>query len=91
MKKKVLVVLTATVLALSASAAISAVMSSWVKVSDPDCDKCIMNDTTRKCGKPNCGGFMESVSGTGKFESDGYLKYNYKCKKCGHTITYKNK
>lgn len=89
MKKNVLTVVTAVTLALSATAGITAVMSSWVKVSDPDCNKCVMNDIDRKCGK--CGGFMESVDGTGKFESDGYLKYNYKCKKCGHVITYKNK
>lgn len=91
MKKKLFSIATAVIIAVSASAALNAVMSSWIKVSDPDCNKCIMNYTTRKCGKPNCGGFMSQVDGTGKFENDGYLKYNYKCKKCGHTITYKNK
>lgn len=86
--KKILVVFAGVVLTISTSAAIMG--STWVKVSDPDCNKCIMNDTQRICGKPNCKGFMAQVDGTGKYE-DGYLKYNYRCKKCGHTITYKNK
>ena len=47
-----------------------------------------MNNTDRICGK--CGGFMAQVDGTGSYEG-GYIKYDYKCKKCGHTITYKNK
>lgn len=75
------------------SVAVAAVVtgSVWVKVSDPGCNKCVMNDLERKCGKPNCGGFMASVDGTGKYVEGGYLQYNYKCKKCGHTITYRNK
>lgn len=89
MKKKVLSVASAVIMAISTSAAITAVMSTWVKVSD-SCDKCVMNDTTRKCGKPNCGGFMESVEGTSKVDGS-YIKSNYKCNKCGHTIIYKNK
>lgn len=89
MKKNVLLMATSIIIAVSASAGLNAVKSSWVKISDPDCNKCVMNDIDRKCGK--CGGFMAQVDGTGKFESDGYLKYDYKCKKCEHTITYKNK
>ena len=64
--------------------------SKWVMVSDPNCGRCVMNDVDRKCGKPNCGGFMAQVDGTGKFEGD-YLQYDYKCNKCGHTIKYKQK
>lgn len=90
MKKKLLSAVTSVLLAITAQAAITAVMSTWVKVSDPNCDNCVMNDTTRKCGKPNCGGFMESVKGTSVTDGS-YIKANYKCKKCGHTITYKNK
>ena len=64
---------------------------NWVKVDD-DCGKCIMNDTTRKCGKD--GGFMESV-GRAKIVkgSDGkeYIQYTYRCKTCGHGITYRNR
>ena len=120
MKKKILSIVIAVIIAVSVPAALLAMISwpsqswpttnigeswsketsinqptrtesSWVKVSDPNCNKCIMNDTTRKCGKPNCGGFMYSVDGTGSYEKDGYLKYDYKCNKCSHTITYKNK
>lgn len=90
MKKKILSLVITTLLVITASAAVTAVMSTWVKVSDPDCNQCVMNDTTRKCGKPNCGGFMASVDGTTKVEGS-YIKSDYKCKKCGHTITYKNK
>lgn len=61
--------------------------SSWVVVSD-DCKKCIMNDTTRKCGK--CGGFMASVPKTSSVDGS-YIKSDYKCNDCGHRITYKNK
>lgn len=60
---------------------------TWVKVSD-NCGKCKMNDTDRVCGK--CGGFMAGVNGTQSYDN-GYIKSDYKCKKCGHTITYKNK
>lgn len=60
---------------------------TWVKVSD-SCGKCKMNNTDRICGK--CGGFMAGVDGTSSYDN-GYIKSDYKCKKCGHTITYKNK
>lgn len=88
MKKKVFTVVTAVVIAVSSSAAIAAVMGTWVKVSD-SCGRCVMDDINRKCGK--CGGFMYSVPGTGSYEKGGYLKYDYKCSKCDHVITYKNK
>ena len=84
MKRKLLLMATATLLAFAVYATTA---SQWVKVND-SCNKCVMNDSTRKCGK--CGGFMESVSGTSTYDN-GYVKSNYKCKKCGHTITYKNK
>lgn len=90
MKKKLLALSTAIVLAFSASATISVIMSSWVKIKD-DCNNCTMDDVNRICGKPNCKGFMSQVDGTGKFLSDGYLRYDYKCGKCEHVITYKNK
>lgn len=69
----------------------SASSGVWVKVDD-DCGKCVMNDTTRKCGK--CKGFMESI-GKAKIVkgSDGkdYVQYTYRCKECGHGITYRNR
>lgn len=88
MKKNVLIVTTSVLLFISASAAITAAKPSWIKVSD-SCNKCVMNNIDRICGK--CGGFMAGVDGTTKVESDGYIKSTYKCKKCGHTIIYKNK
>lgn len=88
MKKKLLTMVTVCVIAASSFAAITTVMSTWIKVSDPNCNRCIINDTTRKCGID--GGFMAQVDGTGSYEGD-YLKYDYRCKKCGHTVTYKNK
>lgn len=80
---------TAAIIAVSVPTAMAAVMSSWVRVQD-SCGKCIMNDTTRKCGK--CGGFMKSV-GEGKATEGNYVEYNYKCQNsnCGHTIKYRNK
>lgn len=87
MKKKLLTMVTAGVIAVSSFAAITTVMSTWIKVSD-SCHQCVINDTTRKCGID--GGFMAQVDGTGSYEGD-YLKYDYRCKKCGHTVTYKNK
>lgn len=86
MKKKFSLFLSAIALAASVSAA---VLSSWVKVSDPKCNKCVMNDYTRKCGL--CGGFMEGVPGTESVEDNNYIKADYRCKKCQHTITYKNR
>lgn len=74
--------------------ATAAVGSSWVKISDPDCNSCIMNDVDRKCGKclkEGKEGFMAQVDGTGKVVEDNYLRYDYKCNRCGHVITYKNK
>lgn len=79
-----------TAIVVSASAALTIVTSKWVCVSDPNCGNCIMNDVDRICGKPNCKGFMAGVNGTSKWDN-GYIKADYKCNKCGHTITYKNK
>lgn len=84
MKKKVLLAFMAVTMIVSAAFAASV----WIKVSDP-CGRCVMNDTTRKCGK--CGGFMASVDGTGKSVGGGFVQYKYQCNKCGHTNVYKNK
>lgn len=57
----------------------------WSKVQD-DCGKCVINDTTRKCGK--CGNSMTSTY----LERDGqWIIYKYKCKKCSHSCIYKVK
>ena len=89
MKKILLTIMTVVTVALNVLAA-----SSWVKISDPDCDACVMNDLDRKCGKcasVGRSGFMAQVDGTGKIIAGNYIQYDYKCNKCGHTITYKSK
>ena len=87
MKKKLSMMVIDFVIAASSFAAITTVMSTWIMVSD-SCHRCVINDTTRKCGKD--GGFMAQVDGSGSYDGP-YLKYDYRCKKCGHTVTYKNK
>lgn len=61
--------------------------AKWVKVND-SCGRCVINDTTRKCGK--CGGFMSEVRGSSKVVGD-YVQANYRCKECGHSCTYKRR
>lgn len=92
MKKKSIFVLLIVcfIVILSATAAGG---SKWVKVSDPDCNSCVMNDVDRECGKclkKGEKGFMAGVDGTSKVEGS-YLWSDYKCNKCGHVITYKIK
>ena len=84
MKKKVLLFAAATLICLSAGAAVMGM--KWAKVSDP-CGKCVINDTTRKCGK--CGGFMNSTSSDDL--PDNWVKSTYTCKECGHSCIYKCK
>ena len=88
MKKKALLLTTAAIMAVTTALA-AAMASSWVCVQD-SCKKCVMTDTTRKCGK--CGSFMASV-GKGEYKDGGYVQYTYKCnnENCGHTCVYKNK
>ena len=82
MKKKVLMLLTA-IIAISASAALVA-GSGWRVINDSGCNKCVITDNTRKCGK--CGSFMKS----GKLEqSDHYTwEATFTCTNpdCGHTV-----
>lgn len=59
--------------------------SDWVKISD-DCDKCVVNDTDRKCGK--CGGFLSEKCTEVK---GGYIYYTLTCKICSHNCKYKVK
>ena len=84
MKKKVLLFAVATLICLSAGAAVMGM--KWAKVSDP-CGKCAINDTDRKCGK--CGGFMNSTSSDDL--PDNWVKSTYTCKECGHSCIYKCK
>lgn len=86
MKKKVLTMVAIVIMAISASATITAVMGGkWIRISD-SCKKCVMSDTERKCGI--CGGFMESIGKT-EITDDNWGESNFRCKKCGHTIRYR--
>lgn len=87
MKKFILILSVALVTTLTVWAA-----SSWIKVDD-SCGRCVMNDQDRICGvcaAQGYKGFMSGVDGTGKHVGD-YLQYDYKCNRCGHTITYRNR
>ena len=83
MKKNLLLMATAIIIAVSSSATIMAIQG-WQVVDDKGCDKCIITDNTRKCGK--CGSFMNS----GKLEkSDNYIwEATFTCTNanCGHTV-----
>lgn len=83
MKKKVLFVVAAAMLVFSASATIMAIQG-WQVVNDQGCNKCVITDNTRKCGK--CGSFMKN----GKLEqSDNYTwEATFTCTNanCGHTV-----
>ena len=85
MKKKVLLFAAATLICLSAGAAVMGM--KWVKVSDP-CGKCVINDTERKCGE--CGGSMHYTSSE-RLPGD-WMKYTYTCKNnSNHYCIYKCK
>ncbi len=84
MKKKLFAVSISAILVLSASATIMAIQG-WRVISDPGCNKCVITDDVRKCGK--CGSFMKDG---GLQESDrGYTwEATFTCSnsKCGHTV-----
>ena len=58
----------------------------WICVEDT-CERCIINDDTRKCGV--CGGFMNS--GKDVVKPGGWVQSPYTCNKCGHQTIYKCK
>lgn len=63
---------------------------SYVKVSDPGCNKCsITNEgATRVCGKCTKG-FLRG--GKDKLVDGGWLQADFTCNKCGHSSTWKYK
>ncbi len=84
MKKKVLALSISAILVLSASAAVMAIQG-WRVISDPGCNKCVITDTERKCGK--CGSFM--TTGEMQKSEKGYVwEADFTCSnsKCGHTV-----
>ena len=86
MKKKVLLMSAAIVLAITAFAAVN---GTWIKVSDGEgCRGCTVTGTFSYCGK--CRGTLYSNYLGSKTEG-GRLYYYYKhtCSKCKHTNVYK--
>lgn len=93
MKKKNLTkVLVAVSAAVILSASGIAATGDWIKVSDPDCNKCKITKYDYTCGK--CGSGMSSSS---KWDNkQEYLVYTFKCKDrnkqgCTHSCVYKTK
>ena len=93
MKKKNLIkVLVATSAAIVLTASGIAASGNWIKVSDPDCNKCKITQYEYTCGK--CGSGMSSSC---KWDSNHeYLIYTFTCKDrykkgCTHSCTYKTK
>ena len=84
MNKKVLIVMSSAIIALSASAAVMAIQG-WQVVDDSGCNKCTITDNVRKCGQ--CGSFMKS--GKAEPSEKGYVwEADFTCSnsKCGHTV-----
>ena len=84
MNKKVLIVMSSAIIALSASAAVMAIQG-WRVVSDPGCNKCVITDNVRKCGQ--CGSFM-TIGEMQKSEKGYVWEADFTCSnsKCGHTV-----
>jgi len=84
--KKLFVLSVVAAVVLSASAMMGL---TYVKVSDPDCNKCsITNEgVTRKCGK--CGNFLNG--GRAEIVEGDWLQATFTCKKCSHQSTWKYK
>lgn len=81
-KKSLLLLIAASIITISAFAA----SGVWYRVSD-SCNKCVVNDIDRICGK--CKGFLNQ---DGESENKGdYLESKYKCNNCPHTCTFKVK
>ena len=82
MKKKVLSLSISAILVLSASAAAMAIQG-WRVISDSGCNKCVITDNVRKCGK--CGSFMNA--GEMQKSEKGYIyETDFTCsnEQCGH-------
>ena len=85
MKKKILMVASAIAIVVSTSAAIFAT-KGWHVIDDTGCNKCVITDNVRKCGK--CGSFMKD----GKLEDPTTKGLTYECvftcknQNCKHTV-----
>lgn len=55
------------------------------------CTKCSTLNVNRKCGKNNCGGFLESVKTITSPTDANKYRITFKCKKCGHTFIVERK
>lgn len=88
MKKKLLLMVTAVIIAVSGSATITAVMSTWVMVNDP-CKKCRVSDDVKYCGKCKDDTMYDSKHRSYKEGKHYVTEYVYKCKECEHTSTWK--
>ncbi len=91
MKKFLLLLSLAAIFAVvfTSSDIVSRLTGNWIKVSDSNCNKCIINDYQYTCGK--CGSGM---SGSWKWDSrQVYMVYTFKCKNtgCSHQCVYKIK
>lgn len=88
MKKKVFTMVVTLIVAITASAALTEVMSTWVMVND-SCKKCRVSDNQAYCGKCKDDTMYRSKHKSYK-EGDHYVMESvYKCKECGHTSTWK--
>ena len=87
MKKKVLFGI-ALIVAITASAALTGVMSTWVMVND-SCKKCRVSDKSAYCGKCKEDTMYDSKHKAYKEGNHYVIEYVYKCKVCNHTSTWK--
>lgn len=88
MKKKVLTIAVTLIVAISASASLVGMMSSWVMVND-SCKKCRVSDNTAYCGKCKDDTMYDSKHKAYKEGKHYVVEFVYKCKQCGHTSTWK--
>lgn len=87
MKKKVLTIIVTAFIAIIATSAFAEVMKSKWKCMEDRCGRCVITDTTRKCGR--CGSFMNS--GRMEDEGQGWWAIPFTCsnRQCGHTCKFK--
>lgn len=84
MKKKTLFIL-ATLAVVLLMSSLTALNGHWRAIDDKNCNKCVITDTERKCGK--CGSFMSD--GRVRDSTRGYVwECTFTCKNpsCGHLV-----
>jgi len=88
MKKTVLTIAVTLIVAVSASASLVGMMTTWVLVNDT-CKKCRISDDVRYCGICKDETMYDHLHKSYKEGKHCVVEFVFKCKQCGHTSTWK--